>query len=223
MKKGGKKAVGKGTSRESTRATVDLTVSPPGAVTSSSMSSSSSSSSGSSSSTAREMSGPRKAFVLHSSPIGGYTSLGTAVKEQVSSISRLPSAFLAPEPAASLSTAASDSHATSAGGTRQTDLPTTEGTQTEQVVLLAMNTMRGSDDDADTETIGRDLVRLIRQYVSQHPEALGRLAGHTPLPDYWFDAAPYCIPAPRSDWPSPPIPVGVDWEMIREEKSIMRT
>ena len=61
--------------------------------------------------------------------------MGTAVKGQVSSIGRLPSAYLAPETAASLSAAASDSHATSVGGTRQTDLPTAEGTQTEQVAV----------------------------------------------------------------------------------------
>lgn len=65
--------------------------------------------------------------------------------------------------------------------------------------------------DADTENMGWDLIRLIRQYCSQHLVAFGKLAGHNPVPEYVFNKNPYAIPAPRSDWPEPPLPVGVDW------------
>ena len=106
------KKLGKGPGIESAAA-VDLTVSPAAPVASSSMnymsssSSSSSSSSHSSSSatgTAREAQAPpRKPFVLHGSPIGGFTSLGTAPKEQVSGDVNQPSAFLVPDPTSVLS------------------------------------------------------------------------------------------------------------------------
>ena len=98
-------------------------------------------------------------------------------------------------------------------------------TQTEQVILVAMDALTGYEDER-TETVGRDLIRLIRQYCTQHPEAFGRLAGRNPLPEYAFNHAPYCVDHPKSDWEEPTLPLGVDWEStnhgVREyEKKVM--
>ena len=90
-------------------------------------------------------------------------------------------------------------------------MPAVATTQTEQVVLVDMESFYGQADK-DTESMGRDLIRLVRQYFSQHPAAFGKLAGHNPVPEYTFNQFPYAIPAPRSDWPEPPLPMGVDWD-----------
>eukprot|EP01036_Dinobryon_divergens_P035861 gene35861-46551_t len=182
---------------------VDLTVSPAAPVASSSMhytsssSSSSSSSSNSSSSTtgsAREAQAPpRKHFVLHGSPIGGFTSLGTAPREQIP----LPFCLRCLIPG--LPPHAGQGRWLSPLWQRQR-----QNRSSWWIWRVFMDTER---------SMGRDLVRLVRQYCSQHPEAFGKLAGHNPVPEYTFNKEPsYAIPAPRSDWPEPPLPSGVDWD-----------
>ena len=78
--------------------------------------------------------------------------------------------------------------------------------------MVDIESLYGPREPEDVEELGRDLVRLVRQYCAQHPSALGQLAGHNPVPEYAFNHEPYAIPAPRSDWPEPPLPPGVDWE-----------
>jgi len=140
------KKPGKGSGTESTAAAIDLTVSPAASVPSSSMSYSSSSSSSSSSAsqsasssalgTTREAQTPlRKPFVLHGSPIGGFTSLGTAPKDQVSGDVSQPSAFLVLDQGSVLS-AASDSRASAVRKPGPVVKPAVAATQTEQVVLI---------------------------------------------------------------------------------------
>jgi len=137
------KKPGKGSGTESTAAAIDLTVSPAASVPGSSMnySSSTSSSSFSSSSSAtgstREAQAPpRTAFVMQGSPIGGFTSLGTAPKDQVSGDVNQPSAFLVPDQASVLS-AASDSRAPAGRKPGPVVKPVVATTQTEQVTRFS--------------------------------------------------------------------------------------
>ena len=147
---------------------------------------------------------------MQGSPIGGFTSLGTAPKDQASGDVNQPSAFLVPDQASVLS-AASDSRAPAGRKPGPVVKPVVATTQTEQVVMMDLESLYGKAEE-DTESMGRDLIRLVRQYFSQHPAAFGKLAGHNPVPEYTFNQEPYAIPAPRSDWPEPPLPPGIDWE-----------
>jgi hypothetical protein len=93
--------------------------------------------------TTREAQTPlRKPFVLHGSPIGGFTSLGTAPKDQVSGDVNQPSAFLVPDQASVLS-AASDSRASAVRKPGPVVKPAVAATQTEQVVLMDLESLQG--------------------------------------------------------------------------------
>jgi hypothetical protein len=54
---------------------------------------------------------------------------------------------------------------------------------------------------------------MVRQFSHYNPEILGEVkARDMSLPEYDFDRAPPCLPAPKSDWKPPPVPFVDDWD-----------
>ena len=150
---------------------------------------------------------------MQSSPFGGSTPLGTSSTEPVSGDAQnQSSAFLAQDRDEAVPSVSVESKVSRPKPRATVTKPSVIATQTEQVVMVDIDSLYGPREPEDVEELGRDLVRLVRQYCSQHPSALGQLAGHNPVPEYAFNHEPYAIPAPRSDWPEPPLPPGVDWE-----------
>ena len=67
------------------------------------------------------------------------------------------------------------------------------------------------DGNLDTEKMGLDMVRLLRQYAHHHPEVFGYFTKSLELPEYDHNREPWSVVAPTSNWPAPLPPLDVDW------------
>jgi len=79
------------------------------------------------------------------------------------------------------------------------------------VVYLPMTMI--PDRDKRLQSMGLDMIRLLRMYAHAHPEALDTRGQIPPRPPYPFEEDPALIEMPKTDrhWPKPPLPLNVDW------------
>ena len=69
------------------------------------------------------------------------------------------------------------------------------------------------DREKRLQSMGLDMIRLLRMYAHAHPEALDTRGQIPPRPPYPFEEDPALIETPKTDrhWPEPPLPLNVDW------------
>eukprot|EP01032_Pedospumella_encystans_P027537 gene27537-31124_t len=94
----------------------------------------------------------------------------------------------------------------------------TADTQTERVVYFPVTIIPDKEDRL--QSMGLDIIRLLRMYSHAHPEALDTRGQIPPRPPYPFEEDPAFIQPPRTDkhWPEPPLPLNVDW--VDDSKAI---
>ena len=91
-------------------------------------------------------------------------------------------------------------------------------TQTERVVYFPVTLI--PDKEQRLQSMGLDMIRLLRMYSHAHPEALDTRGQLPPRPSYPFEDDPALIETPKTDrhWPEPPLPLDVDW--VDDSKAI---
>ena len=73
-------------------------------------------------------------------------------------------------------------------------------------------------ESSRVKKLSTELLRMVRQFAYYNPELLGEVEARQDLalPEYDFDRSPPMMPAPRSDWKPPPVPLVDDWSTSDE-------